>query len=340
MAGVDLAVLPLAPEFESRSSKTLRNSPRWTTSLYPISPVDSPGCRWPNGFLVSAPLALLAVADWRAIWRDAGARRTACLGMAAAAGPGVGMLIYSGYLGSLTGHPLAWMEAHQAWGRVATDVAGLFTERADIIANQGFYTYSISQPIELVNATFVIASLILAVAPLRGAHERRQAGPPAGRAHRRRGRARELRRRDAAPARARSDADRSGQDAGQLLPLELRDDVARVAPAGARLGEGPLHRAQGQDARLPPVRLAGVVESICDKGERDASASLFGDALRETEGAERPLKQALEAADVCIALRARRGGKFQEAARRRQQGQVIAGPGGVTAPQSIGSPRL
>jgi hypothetical protein len=73
------------------------------------------------------------------------------------------VLIYSAYLGSLTGHPLAWMEAHQAWGRVATDVAGLFTERADIIANQGFYIYSIGQPIELVNATFAIASLLLAV---------------------------------------------------------------------------------------------------------------------------------------------------------------------------------
>ena len=63
------------------------------------------------------------------------------------------MLIFSAYLDQLTGHPLAWMEAHQAWGRVATDVAGLFTERADVIANQGFYTYSIGQPIELVNAT-------------------------------------------------------------------------------------------------------------------------------------------------------------------------------------------
>jgi hypothetical protein len=73
------------------------------------------------------------------------------------------VLIYSAYLDSLTGHPLAWMEAHQAWGRVSTDVAGLFTQRVDIIANQGIYTYSLSQPIELLNATFVIASLLLAV---------------------------------------------------------------------------------------------------------------------------------------------------------------------------------
>jgi hypothetical protein len=104
------------------------------------------------------------VADWRAIWRgDGAARRTALLGIVASAGPGIGVLIFSAYLDSLTGHPLAWMEAHRAWGRVATDVAGLFTERADVIANKGFYTYSISQPIELVNATLVIAALVMAV---------------------------------------------------------------------------------------------------------------------------------------------------------------------------------
>jgi hypothetical protein len=122
------------------------------------------GLTRPNGFLLSAPLALLAVADWRPIWRNEdGRRRIALLGLLAAAGPAVGVLIFSAYLDSLTGHPLAWMEAHQAWGRIATDVAGLFTERADIIAKQGFYVYSIGQPIELINATFVIASLILAV---------------------------------------------------------------------------------------------------------------------------------------------------------------------------------
>lgn len=122
------------------------------------------GLSRPNGFLVSVPLALLAVTDWRAVWRnEADSRRTALLGVAAAAGPGIGLLIFCAYLQSLTGNPLVWMEAHQAWGRIATDVAGLFTERADVIAKQGFYTYSISQPIELVNATFVIAALALAV---------------------------------------------------------------------------------------------------------------------------------------------------------------------------------
>ncbi|MEO5731720.1 MAG: hypothetical protein ABI134_19300, partial [Byssovorax sp.] len=60
------------------------------------------------------------------------------------------------------------------------------------------------------------------------------------------------------------------------------------------------------------ARLAGVVESICDTDERDASARLFGDELRGTEGAERSLERALEAADVCIELRGREGEKLKK----------------------------
>lgn len=122
------------------------------------------GLARPNGFLLSVPLGLLAVADWRALWRnDPGARRTAAAGVLAAAAPVAGMLIYSGYLYSETGKAFAWFQAHQAWGRVATDVAGLFTERAELIAGQGFYTYSTDQPVELLNATFVIAALIMTI---------------------------------------------------------------------------------------------------------------------------------------------------------------------------------
>ena len=122
------------------------------------------GLSRPNGFLLSVPLAFLAVADWRALLRgDPGARKTAAWAVVAAAAPGVGMLLFSAYLGATAGRPFAWLEAHQAWGRVATDVAGLFTERADIIAKQGFYVYTTDQPIELINATFAISALLLAI---------------------------------------------------------------------------------------------------------------------------------------------------------------------------------
>ena len=60
------------------------------------------------------------------------------------------------------------------------------------------------------------------------------------------------------------------------------------------------------------ARLAGVVESICEKDERDASAKLFGEAMKGTEGGERTLKQALEVADGCIDLRGREGANLKK----------------------------
>jgi hypothetical protein len=122
------------------------------------------GLARPNGFLLSIPLGLLVVTDWRPIWRgDGRARREALVGLAVAAAPVAGMLIFSAYLNELTGNPFAWYRAHHAWGRDATDVAGLFTERADVIASQGIYQYSIAQPTEVINAVFAIGSLILAI---------------------------------------------------------------------------------------------------------------------------------------------------------------------------------
>jgi hypothetical protein len=60
------------------------------------------------------------------------------------------------------------------------------------------------------------------------------------------------------------------------------------------------------------TRLAGVVESICEKSERDASEKLFGEVMKGTEGGERTLKQALEVADGCIDLRAREGANLKK----------------------------
>jgi aminopeptidase N len=60
------------------------------------------------------------------------------------------------------------------------------------------------------------------------------------------------------------------------------------------------------------ARLAGVVESICDKDERESSAKLFGEAMKGTEGGERTLKQALEVADGCIDLRGREGANLKK----------------------------
>lgn len=60
------------------------------------------------------------------------------------------------------------------------------------------------------------------------------------------------------------------------------------------------------------VRFAGVVGSICDAPTRAEAASFFGQALRDVEGADRRLEQALETADVCIELRAREAPRLKK----------------------------
>ena len=85
------------------------------------------GLTRPNGCLLSVPLGLLAVMEgirsYRAqpgdgsTARQAGWWRASLRGLGAAAMPGVGMLVFSAYIMSLTGHPFTWIEAHEAWGR-------------------------------------------------------------------------------------------------------------------------------------------------------------------------------------------------------------------------------
>lgn len=68
-------------------------------------------CRVP-GFLLAAPLAWIA-------WRGpaaSGPRRRALAALAVAA-PALGIVLYSAYLGKLTGHPLLWLENQSGWGR-------------------------------------------------------------------------------------------------------------------------------------------------------------------------------------------------------------------------------
>ncbi len=128
------------------------------------------GLSRPNGFLLAIPLGWLALQNawsWR---RTAGASedsragaRHPLLALTAAAMPVVGMALFSAFLYRETGRPLAWMEAHQAWGRVATDLNALLSDRMTFISDQGLYTYSVSQPIELLNAVPIAVALALAI---------------------------------------------------------------------------------------------------------------------------------------------------------------------------------
>jgi hypothetical protein len=74
------------------------------------------GLARPNGFFLSLPLFLIAIG-----LRDArgGAPRAGgpLARVAAAAMPGIGMLLFTGYLYQKTGVPFAWARMHGAWGR-------------------------------------------------------------------------------------------------------------------------------------------------------------------------------------------------------------------------------
>lgn len=78
-----------------------------------------------------------------------------------AAMPGIGMLIYSAYIYSLTGRPFAWIEAQHAWGRVYEGVGGLFVGHAKLASELGLYLYSQNQPTEVLNGSATVMALLL-----------------------------------------------------------------------------------------------------------------------------------------------------------------------------------
>ena len=125
-----------------------------------------------NGFLLSLPLAILAIAQARQGWpggqgEPGGRGGQGGLGpvvraMLAAAGPGIGMLIYSAYVWKVTGNPVGWLTAHGAWGREYQGLLTLVGDRLNIIANAGFEGYVASLPHDVINALGVIFVLAAA----------------------------------------------------------------------------------------------------------------------------------------------------------------------------------
>ena len=127
------------------------------------------GLTRPNGCFVSIPLGLLAISPWLPAWLVGGRREPVppfsiarvAAPLAAAAMPGVGVLLYSAYIWSLTGNPLAWAAGHAAWGRQYRGLSVLVTDRYQWLVNEGVYAYSSQVPGDLVNllgALFVIAA--------------------------------------------------------------------------------------------------------------------------------------------------------------------------------------
>ena len=117
-----------------------------------------------NGFLLAGPLGVIALRQLLARRAAGGGRdelvRHALVAVGVAATPLVGVAIYSGFIYSLTGDPLAWREAHTAWGRDYTGFPTLVMP-IESIATRGIVEYTSAQPIEALNALAAILACAL-----------------------------------------------------------------------------------------------------------------------------------------------------------------------------------
>lgn len=127
------------------------------------------GLTRPNGCLLSVVLGLLAIrplwvgGSWRPTWPPPMGWPRLADRLAAAAAPGVGMLIFSTYIFFLTGNPLQWAIQNAAWGRVYRGLDDLVSQQANTIGEHGLYQYAATRTIDalqLVAVLFVLATVV------------------------------------------------------------------------------------------------------------------------------------------------------------------------------------
>lgn len=126
----------------------------------------------PNGFLLCAPLGLLALIPYA---RGRGwlpgsppasdSPKTTALvqQLAVATLPVVGMLLYAWHVRMLTGDPFAWMKAQQAWGRGSIAGFHAAAERWELITSKGLSAYVSGYPVEIFEAAaafFALAAVV------------------------------------------------------------------------------------------------------------------------------------------------------------------------------------
>lgn len=130
----------------------------WKAALWGLAA----GLSRPNGCLLSVVLALMAMRDRWWVPSDGTAsppaRRALVPQLAAAAAPGIGMLIFSTYIFFLTGNPLQWVEAHAPFGRVYRNLDPI-VERIEYIQVNGLYNYASALTLDMLNAVPTLFAL-------------------------------------------------------------------------------------------------------------------------------------------------------------------------------------
>ena len=118
------------------------------------------GLTRPNGFLLCLPLGLMMFERPTRVSGRAALRRMPPGALLSAAMPIAGMLIFTLFIGTFTGNPLAWAAGHAAWGRRYEGLVHLVVERYDFISHAGVGAYVNTRPYDLLNALGVVFVLV------------------------------------------------------------------------------------------------------------------------------------------------------------------------------------
>ena len=111
------------------------------------------GLTRPNGFVLCVPLALLAL----------GGRARSPRAWLAVAAPLGGLAAFSLYLLAYTGNPLAWLDAHAAWGRSAADLDMLLAFPLEFRSGETLYNRTVGDPLLWLDGGAAILALALVV---------------------------------------------------------------------------------------------------------------------------------------------------------------------------------
>lgn len=118
------------------------------------------GLTRPNGCLLSAVLALMALERLRARQPGEPPGPVLTRSLVAASMPGIGMLAYSAYVNHLTGAYFGWARLHEAWGRSYQGVAPI--ERAYTwLMDDGLLTVLQNVPFDALNSLGLIFALAM-----------------------------------------------------------------------------------------------------------------------------------------------------------------------------------
>jgi len=117
------------------------------------------GLTRPNGSLLSLALGVLVLQ--RFLGKSDSRDRVTAPALLAIAAPGIGLLIYSTYIYSLTGNPFQWALVHEAWGRGSAaglqDLAKLYAA----FRKDGFWVWLDDSTPAIMNMTAVTIGLAL-----------------------------------------------------------------------------------------------------------------------------------------------------------------------------------